>query len=92
MKRYISLLLVGVLLIPISVSAQNKKSKRNNKKPTVETVQEDPRIAQMLAATQKIMFIDSLVVNLDDFMRLFLSPKIVAHLYKTTISDNSPTS
>lgn len=69
MKRYISLLLVGVLLIPISVSAQNKKSKRNNKKPTVETVQEDPRIAQMLAATQKIMFIDSLVVNLDDFMR-----------------------
>jgi hypothetical protein len=34
-----------------------------------EVVVEDPRIAQMLASTQQIMFIDSMVVNKRNFMR-----------------------
>ncbi len=69
MKRHITILLVFGMLMPFSVSAQKKKSKKNTKKPTIEIVQEDPRIAQMLAATQKLMFIDSLVVDSADFMR-----------------------
>ena len=69
MKRYITILFILGLLMPFSVYAQKKKSKKNTKKPVVEIVQEDPRIAQMLEATQKIMFIDSLVVDSANFMR-----------------------
>lgn len=37
-------------------------------KPVVEEPQEDPRITQMLASTQQITFVDSMVVDRADFM------------------------
>ena len=71
MKRYV-LLLLSLLIIAPATNAQRRK-KRVVKKQ--ETVVEDPRIQQMLAATQQIMFIDSMVVDKLDFIsRIPLSP------------------
>ena len=51
------------LLLPLSVSAQKKK-KRVVKKPVViEEPQEDPRITNMREMTQRIIIIDSIVVD-----------------------------
>lgn len=71
MKRYV-LLLLSLLIIAPATNAQRRK-KRVVKKQ--ETVVEDPRIQQMLAATQQIMFVDSMVVDKLDFIsRIPLSP------------------
>ena len=69
MKKTILILLTAGLLIPTAALAQKNKKKNTKKANAVEEVNEDPRIAQMLAATQKIIFIDSLVVNLNDFIK-----------------------
>lgn len=71
MKRYFLIILAILVMIP-SVDAQTGKKgvrAKKSKKPKKEVVVEDPRIAQMLAATQQIMFIDSIVANKRDFMR-----------------------
>lgn len=68
MKRYFILLLALAVMIP-SGFAQRKKRKTVKKKDKKEVVVEDPRIAQMLASTQQIMFIDSMVVGKRDFLR-----------------------
>lgn len=65
MKRYAILLLALMLLVPVADAQRRKKPV---KKPTPAVV-EDPRIQQMLAATQQIMFIDSMVVNKRDFIK-----------------------
>ena len=65
-KSYILLLIATLLLTPGAFAQSKKKAKKKNKK--VEVIQEDPRITQMLTATQRIMFIDSMVVNFSDFM------------------------
>lgn len=64
MKRY-SILMLALLLLGITPAnaQQRKKSSRKQAK-----VVENPRIAQMLAATQQIMFIDSMVVDKDNFI------------------------
>ena len=58
------------LLIPISVSAQKQQKKKtvikNPPVVVVEEPQEDPRIVEMREATQKIVFIDSVVVAKND--------------------------
>lgn len=83
MKRYVILLLALVLMIP-SGFAQKRKSKKvvrkNNKK---EVVVEDPRIAQMLASTQQIMFIDSMVVNKRNFLSHIPLSKDAGHVEQT---------
>ena len=60
------------LLIPISLSAQKQQKKKTViKNPPVvvmEEPQEDPRIVEMREATQKIVFIDSVVVAKNDFL------------------------
>ena len=60
------------LLIPISVSAQKQQKKKtvikNPPVVVVEEPQEDPRIVEMREATQKIVFIDSVVVAKNDFL------------------------
>lgn len=50
--------------------AQRRKAvKRPVKKPKkVEVVEQDPRIRQMLDATQQVVFVDSMVVSKDDFI------------------------
>jgi len=54
------------MLMPLCADAQRKKSRKTVKKPVVV---EDPRIQQMLVSTQKIIFIDSMVVSKADFIR-----------------------
>ena len=67
MKKYIILFLAFMTIIP-SAYSQKKKKTAAKKKEKKEVVVEDPRIQQMLAATQKIMFIDSMVVDKRRFM------------------------
>ena len=71
-KTYIALML---MLLPLGVNAQRRG--RAVKTPKVEEPVEDPRITQMRASTQKVTFIDSMVVDKVDFMRhIPLSPHI----------------
>ena len=58
-----------ILLLPLAMQAQKKKNVV--KKPpvvVVEEPQEDPRIVEMREATQKIVFIDSIVVDKNNFL------------------------
>ena len=66
MKRYV-ILLVGLFLLTVTTQAgrPRKVVKKTNKK---DVKVEDPRIQQMLAATQKVMFIDSMVVDKRHFI------------------------
>lgn len=64
MKKYAILLLAFLMLGTAGADAQRRKT--TGRKPAVV---EDPRIAQMLAATQQVMFIDSMVVDKHDFLR-----------------------
>ena len=60
-----------VFLFPLSADAQRRKAvKRPVKKPkkVEQVVEEDPRIRQMLDATQQVVFVDSMVVAKDDFI------------------------
>ena len=66
MKRYAVILLALCLLCPLGADAQRKKKV---KKAAKTAVVEDPRIQQMLVSTQKVVFIDSMVVNKDNFLR-----------------------
>ena len=66
MKRYTIVLLALCLLYPLSADAQRRKKV---KKPATPVVVEDPRIQQMLVSTQKVVFIDSMVVNKNNFLR-----------------------
>ena len=67
MRRYTLILLALALLMPVGADAQRRKGKKTTvKKPVVV---EDPRIQQMLVSTQKVIFIDSMVVSKADFMR-----------------------
>lgn len=71
MKRIALFIIIAALLMPVAASAQRrKKAAKPKPKPKVEVVEEeeDPRIAQMLEATQKVVFIDSMVVSRSDFM------------------------
>ncbi|MBQ9667752.1 MAG: hypothetical protein IJV45_03255 [Prevotella sp.] len=77
MKRIALFIIIAAILTPVAADAQRKKKAAKPKpKPKVEeVVEEDPRIAQMLEATQKVVFIDSMVVSRSDFMsHIPLSP------------------
>ncbi|MBR1449051.1 MAG: hypothetical protein IJ588_09970 [Prevotella sp.] len=65
--RRLTILLLALLMLGTAAEAQ--RNKRVTRKPAKPVVVEDPRIAQMLAATQQIMFIDSMVVDKADFVR-----------------------
>ena len=72
------ILLAGLLLtFCIAADAQRRTKPTRKAKPAQEEVEEDPRITQMLASTQQVIFIDSMVVDKSDYMRLIpLSPHI----------------
>ena len=65
LKTYLAVVL---LLIPL-VTIQAQRKGRVTKQQKVEEPEEDPRITQMLAATQQVSFVDSMVVDKADFMR-----------------------
>ncbi len=64
------LILLMMLVLPATGMAQRAKKKKKAPQPKkVEVVEEDPRIAQMMSATQKVVFIDSIVADANDFMQ-----------------------
>ena len=70
MKRFIIFLLMAAILIPTAAAAQRrKKTAKKPTKPKEEIVEEDPRLQQMLASTQQVIFIDSIVVNKADILQ-----------------------
>ena len=74
MKQIIIILLAAICW---TAPADAQRRKKPVKKPVVEEPVEDPRIAQMLATTQQIVFIDSMVADRADFMSSIpLSPNM----------------
>lgn len=67
MKRTLVILLLA-LLIPFTATAQRGKSTSHKKKAKKEEVTEDPRITQMLTNVRQVMFVDSMVVDKDNFI------------------------
>jgi len=65
--RLLIIVTLMLLLLPYSADAQRRK-KKAAAKPKVEEPVEDPRIVQMRAATQRVAFVDSMVVDRADFM------------------------
>ncbi len=70
MKRIALFILIATLLTPANTYARPRKKAKAKAKPKVEVVveEEDPRIAQMLESTQRVVFIDSMVVSRADFI------------------------
>ena len=67
MKRYV-ILLMGLILLTTATQAGRPRKVVKKKTAKKEVKVEDPRIQQMLAATQKVMFIDSMVVDKRHFI------------------------
>ena len=66
----LTLLLALLILWAVPSDAQRRGGRGGRVQPQQqETPSEDPRFTQMLAAVQQIVFIDSMVVSADDFMR-----------------------
>lgn len=75
------IIILAALLITMSTQAQRRR--QQVKKPVVEEPTEDPRITQMLSSVQKVVFIDSMVVDADNYMsHIPLSP------YAGTLAQN----
>lgn len=71
MKMNRLLIMLLAVALPLSASADNKK-KKQAKKPVpmvVEEAEEDARFTKMLNATQKIVIIDSVVVDVESVTR-----------------------
>ena len=71
MKLKTFVILSLAILLSLSLSAQ-KKNKRIVKKPVVVEPQEDPRITNMREMTQKILIIDSIVADKDNYLDYFV--------------------
>ncbi len=67
MKRTITLIIVAAIAL-MPLQAQKRKRTVAKKKPVVETPVEDPKISVMLASTQQIVFVDSMVVSKKDLL------------------------
>lgn len=65
MMKYLALFLAFAFLTPSPCDAQRRRAAK--KQPVKEVVQENPLVTQMLEATQKVMFIDSMVVDKASF-------------------------
>ena len=76
MRKYTVILLVFAFLMPTVCHGQRRKSAKKPKKEVVVEPVENPLITQMLEAVQKVVFIDSMVVNEASFYNyLPLSPE-----------------
>lgn len=74
-RKYIAILLSLITVLPIAAQRAKKKVVQR-KKPVVEVPQEDPRIVSMHEATQQIVFVDSIVVDKNQFLsHYYLSPE-----------------
>lgn len=59
---------ITLLLLFTASSQAQRRNRHAQQRQTIEEPVEDPRITQMLASTQQVVFIDSLVVSASDFM------------------------
>ena len=67
--RKITILLLTVLLsLPMAAQKRKRVKAKAKPVPVVEEPQEDPRITNMRQMTQKIIIIDSIVANKDQFL------------------------
>lgn len=62
-------LILSLLLLTIPVDAQ--KTKHTPQKPTPEELEHREKTMRMIMATEQVMFVDSFVVNKDDFLRTY---------------------
>jgi len=67
MRKYATMLLALAVLVPAMAQAQRRKAVKKTKKAVEEVVEDNPLMAQMLEATQRVIFIDSMVVGKDEF-------------------------
>ena len=75
MRKYCITLLLFALVFPTVGNAQRRKAVKKPKKVEVVEV-ENPLITQMLEATQRVLFVDSMVVPKSDFYsHIPLSPE-----------------
>ena len=73
--RYRLYVVVGLLLFAVGVSAQRNGRGGVARKQKVEEPIVDPRITQMLNSVQQVVFIDSMVVDADNYLDFIpLSP------------------
>lgn len=68
MKRFATILIIVSMLLPVAATAQRRKKAVKKAKTEAAAREEDPRLQMMLEATQKVVFIDSIVVDKDDFI------------------------
>lgn len=70
MKRTTIAFILAAIIVSLYATAQRKKTVTKKKvAATEQKAPENPKIAQMLSATQRIIFIDSIVVNKQDFLK-----------------------
>lgn len=68
-QTIITMLLAGLILVP--ATAQKRKNVRKRAASVVELTKEEQRFEDMLDATQQIMFIDSIVVDKQDYLNFY---------------------
>lgn len=68
MRRFTTILIIAFMLLPTAATAQRGKKTARKAKTEAAAHEENPRIQMMLEATQRVVFIDSLVVDKDDFI------------------------
>jgi len=73
MKKSIILVVALCLLLPLTTSAQRNKRQANTKKNATPAIVEEPEsnplLEKMLPATERIVFVDSIVVSKDDVLK-----------------------
>ena len=72
MNRTHIILAVALLLMVIPASAQRGRKRVVVKQPKIEVPEEDPKITEMRASTQQVMFIDSVVIDKKSFLDAYV--------------------
>ena len=71
MKRKTVLLIFALFVILTGSAQKRKKPVAVKKKPIAEVPVENPKVTAMLASTQQIIFVDSVVVDKADFLEAY---------------------
>lgn len=83
MRKFATILLALAVLVPAMSQAQRRKAVKKPKKAVEEVVEENPLVMQMLEATQRVIFIDSMVVGKDNFYSHIPLSQECGHLLQT---------
>jgi hypothetical protein len=90
MKRTTIAIILAATLVSLNATAQKKKTGAKKKvAPVEQKAPENPKIVQMLSATQRIIFVDSIVVDKQNFLKqIRLNPE-TGTLSKATLREPS---